>query len=121
MVRDAAREGRRFARVRVVGLPWSDYNRWSYVIAQHNIAAGEDIRYLTSERARELELPNNDYWLFDSRKLLRMRFSEDDHFLGGEIIEDSAEIVQHNYWRDAAWHHALRRDGFATEEHSQRI
>jgi hypothetical protein len=45
-----------------------------------------------------------------------MDFGEDDHFVGGEIIEDSAEIVQHNYWRDAAWHHAVRRDEFATEE-----
>jgi predicted phosphohydrolase len=121
MLRDAAREGRRFARVRVVSLPFSDYNRWSYVIAQHNIAAGEDIRYLTSEPARQLKLPNHDYWLFDSRKLLRMRFDEADHFLGGEIIEDSAQIVRHNYWRDAAWHYAVRRDEFATKEHSQRI
>ncbi|MCA1703717.1 MAG: hypothetical protein LC808_10835 [Actinobacteria bacterium] len=120
-VRDAARERRRFARVRVVNLPFSDYNRWSYVIAQHNIAAGEDIRYLISERAQELELPNHDYWLFDSRKLLRMRFDETDRFLGGEIIENSAEIVRHNYWRDAAWHHAVRRDEFAPEEHPQRI
>lgn len=121
MVRDAAKTGRHFARVRMVGLPLSDYNRWSYVIAQHNIAAGEDVRYLTNGRARELELPDHDYWLFDSRKLLRMHFSEDDHFLGGEIVEDPAKIVEHNYWRDAAWHHALRRDGFATEEHSRRI
>ncbi len=116
MVRDAAREGRRFARVRVVSLPLSDYNRWSYVIAQHNIAAGEDIRYLIRERAQDAGLPNRDYWLFDSRKLLRMRFDENDRFVGGEIIEDSAEIVRHNYWRDAAWHHAVRRDEFATEE-----
>jgi hypothetical protein len=121
MVRDAARQGLRFARVRVVSLPFSDYNRWSYVIAQHNIAAGEDIRYLTSQRAEKLGLPSHDYWLFDSRKLLQMRFDEADRFLGGETIEDSAEIVQHNYWRDAAWHYAVRRDEFATEEHSQRI
>jgi hypothetical protein len=105
----------------VVSLPFSDYNRWSYVIAQHNIAAGEDIRYLISQRAEELGLPNHDYWLFDSRKLLRMRFDEADRFLGGEIIEDSAEIVRHNYWRDAAWHYAVRRDESATKEHSQRI
>jgi hypothetical protein len=31
-----------------------------------------------------------------------------------------ADVVQHNYWRDAAWHHALRRDEFATEEHLRR-
>jgi hypothetical protein len=116
MIRDAAEEGRRFARVRVVSLPLSDYNRWSYVIAQHNIAAGEDIRYLMREQAHDAGLPEYDYWLFDSRTLLQMRFDQDDRFLGGEIIEDPAEIVRHNYWRDAAWHHAVRRDEFATEE-----
>jgi hypothetical protein len=121
MVRHAAKEGRRFARVRVVSMPLSDYNHWSYVIAQHNIAAGEDIRYLIRERAEEVELPNHDYWLFDSRKLLIMRFDEADRFLGGEIVEDAAEIVQHNYWRDTAWHHAVRRNDFATEEHPKRI
>jgi hypothetical protein len=121
MIRDATGEGRRFARVRVTSLHFSNYNRWGYVIAQHNITAGEDIRYLTSQWAQELDLPNHDYWLFDSRKLLRMRFDEADRFLGGEIIEDPAEIVRHNYWRDAAWHHAVRRDEFATEEHPKRI
>lgn len=120
MVGEAARDGRRFTRVRVVSLPLSDYNRWSYVLAEHNIAAGEDIRYLARDRAQELRLPNHDYWLFDSRTLLRLRFDDDDRFVGGDIIEDSAEIVRHNYWRDAAWHHALRRDDFATEEHLRR-
>ncbi|MFE6029608.1 DUF6879 family protein [Streptomyces niveus] len=36
-------------------------------------------------------------------------------FLGGELVEDPAAVVQHNHWRDAAWHHAVRRDDFATE------
>jgi len=116
MIRQATKEGRCFARVRVVNLPLSDYNRWSFVIAQHNIAASEDIRYLARERAQEARLPNHDYWLFDSRTLLQMRFDEESRFMGGEIIDDSAEIVRHNYWRDAAWHHAVRRDEFASEE-----
>ena len=121
MVRGAAREGRRFMRVRVVSLPLSDYNRWDYVVAQHNIAAGEDIRYLTRERAAGIGLPSYDYWLFDSRKLLRMCFDEFDRFIGGEVIENTTEIVWHNYWRDAALHHAVRRDDFATEEHPKRV
>ncbi|TCP57494.1 hypothetical protein EV191_1011451 [Tamaricihabitans halophyticus] len=120
MVRKAASEGRQFARVRIVSTPLSDYNRWSYVIAQHNIAAGEDIRYLTQEQAQSTGLPNHDYWLFDSHRLLRMRFDDDDRFLGGEIVESNTEVVRHNYWRDAAWHHAVRRDDFATEEHHGR-
>lgn len=121
MVRKAANEGRRFMRVRVVDLPLNDYNRFGYAVSQRNNAAGEDIRYLARDLAKAAELPNHDYWLFDSRKLAMMHFADDDRFLGAEIIEDPSVIVQHNYWRDASWHHAVRRDDFATEEHLGRL
>ena len=118
MVREATAEGQRFARVRVVDLPMSDWNRYSYVLAEHNIAAGEDIRYLA--RGNAPDLPDYDYWLFDSSKLVVMRFDETDRFIGGELAEDPAEIVQANYWRDAAWHKAVRRDDFAGEPSGKR-
>jgi hypothetical protein len=114
MVRDATAAGRRFARVRVVDRPMSDYNRFSHALAAHNNAAGEDIRYL--DRRDATGLPDHDYWLFDSRTLLVMRFDDADHFVGGELIDDPATVVEHNYWRDAAWHQAVRRDDFAAEE-----
>ena len=66
-------------------------------------------------QAQAAGLPNHDYWLFDSSKLIRMHFDDADRFQGGELIEDPIVIVEHNYWRDAAWHHAVRRDDFATE------
>ncbi|WP_370468549.1 DUF6879 family protein [Streptacidiphilus sp. P02-A3a] len=113
MIRDASDKGRRFSRVRVVSLPLTDYSRFGVYCSQHTNAAGEDIRYLP--RGEVAELPDYDYWLFDSRKLVRMHFDDDENFLGGEIIEDPAVIVQHNYWRDAAWHYAVRRDDFATD------
>jgi hypothetical protein len=112
MVREAAGEGRRFSRVRVVDMPMSDYNRFGYALSQHNAAAGEDIRYLARQDAAGL--PDHDYWLFDSRMLVIMRFDESNRFTDGEVIDDAAVIVQHNYWRDAAWHKAVRRDDFAT-------
>jgi hypothetical protein len=115
MIREASAQGRRFARVRVVGVPLSDYNRFALWIARFTNEAGDDIRYLTRDRAQAAGLPDHDYWLFDSRELVRMHFGDDDRFLGGEIIEDPALIVQHNYWRDAARHHAARRDDFVTE------
>ncbi|WP_345702850.1 DUF6879 family protein [Pseudonocardia eucalypti] len=116
MIREAASEGRRFARVRVVTVPLTDYSRFGAWCAQFTNGAGEDIRYLERERARAAQVPEHDYWLFDSRKLVRMHFDDQDAFLGGEIIEDPTVIVQHNYWRDAAWHHAVRRDDFANEQ-----
>ncbi len=113
MLREQTSRGRRFSRVRVVSVPLTSYSRFGVWCAQFTIAAGEDIRYLTRDKADMEGLPSHDYWLFDSRMLIQMRFDEKDHFLGGEIIEDPAVIVEHNYWRDAAWHWAMRRDDFA--------
>jgi hypothetical protein len=121
MLREATANGRRFARVRVVSMPLTDYSRFGVWCAQFTNAAGEDIRYLPRDQAGHQDLPNHDYWLFDSRKLVRMHFDDSNTFLGGEVIDDAAVIVRHNYWRDAAWHHAVRRDNFAKQQGVGRI
>jgi hypothetical protein len=115
MIRAAAAKGKRFHRVRVVTMPLNDYGRFGLYCAQHTNAAGEDIRYLERGQAEAEGLPGYDYWLFDSRQVVRMHFDDADIFLGAEVIEDPAMIVEHNYWRDAAWHRAMRRDDFAAE------
>jgi hypothetical protein len=115
-IRAATAEGRRFSRVRVVSVPLTDYSRYGMAYARFTNTAGDDIRYLTRDRARAVRLPNHDYWLFDSRKIARLHFDEDnDRLLGVEVIEDPVTVVQHNYWRDAARHWAVRRDDFALE------
>ena len=119
MIRKATAEGRRFARVRVVSVPLSDYSRFGLWAARFTTEAGEDIRYLQRDVAEQLDLPNHDYWLFDSRLLLMMRFADDDRFLGGELIDDPAELVRHNHWRDVAQHHATKRNEFVAK-HEQR-
>lgn len=121
MLREATAQGRRFTRVRVVSMPLSDYSRFGVWCAQFTNAAGEDIRYLPRDQADAKKLPRHDYWLFDSRKLVRLHFDNSDVFLGGEVVEDPAVIMEHNYWRDAAWHHAARRDDFATQQGVGRI
>lgn len=115
MIREATAHGRRFSRVRVVSLPLSDYSRFGLWISRFAHEAGDDIRYLTRDQADERDLPRHDYWLFDSRKLVKMHFGDDDRFLGGEVITDPATIVQHNYWRDVARHYAVRRNEFVNE------
>jgi hypothetical protein len=113
MVREATAEGRRFARVRVVSLPLTDYSRFGVWCSRLTNSAGEDIRYLDRQRAVAEGLPDEDFWLFDSRRLVRMHFDDSDRFLGGEVVEDPAEIIMCNYWRDVARHHNERRDDFA--------
>jgi len=117
MVRAATAEGRQFARVRIVSEPWSDYTRYALWQSLQNIAAGEDIRYLSRQQAEAVGLPpalrEHDYWLFDSRLLVVMHYDDaTDGLRHCEILDDPAVIVQHNYWRDAAWHYALPRDEY---------
>jgi hypothetical protein len=111
LIRSATAAGKRFSRVRVASLPLSDYNRFGLFCSKYANAAGEDIRYLSRDDA--VGLPEYDYWLFDSCKLVRLHFGNDEAFAGGELIDDPALIVQHNYWRDAARHRAVLRDDFA--------
>ena len=74
MLRDLTAQGRRFARVRVVSMPLTDYSRFGVWCAQFTNGAGEDIRYLTRDQAQAEGLPAHDYWLFDSRTLVRLHF-----------------------------------------------
>ena len=78
LLSEATAQGRRFARVRVVSLPLTDYCRFGVWCAQFANRAGEDIRYLDRGQAGALKLPDHDYWLFDSRLLLRMHFDDQD-------------------------------------------
>jgi hypothetical protein len=110
LIRQVSADGKRFRRVRVVSTPLTDYSRFAVFCSKYTNEAGEDIRYLERDRAEGL--PEYDYWLFDSRLLVRMHFTDDDDFLGGEVIEDPAVVVQHNHWRDAAWHRAVQQDEF---------
>jgi hypothetical protein len=98
-------EGKRVERVRVVSKPYSDYTRYGLWLCQYNAQAGEDIRYL--DRRQATGLPNHDYWLLDSSRLYLVLFDDHDELLGAEPVKDAAAVVQHSFWRDAAWHYAI--------------
>lgn len=106
-IRAATHAGKRVERVRVLEEPPTDYQRWELWSGQYNIAAGETIRYITRSRALEIGLPvTDDWWLFDSKKLATMRFSENGEPLGGEIISASDIVAQHGTWWNLAVRHS---------------
>ena len=100
-------------RVRVVTEPHTDYIRFGLLLAGLSAAVGEDIRYLPRDQAKDLDLPDHDFWLMDSAKVGILRFSDNDDLLGAEIHDDPVLVVRHCYYRDVAWHHAIPYAEFA--------
>jgi hypothetical protein len=111
-MRAATAAGKRVERVRVVTEPLTDYIRFEIEGTDLNIAAGEDIRYLPRQHPAAAALPGHDFWLFDSRRLVLMRFDDQARPLPYELTTDPAIVVEHCYWRDAAWHHAISHDQY---------
>ncbi|MDK1476110.1 hypothetical protein QNO07_22260 [Streptomyces sp. 549] len=106
-VRAQIRQGKRFERVRLVDDPPTEGQRFLLATGAGNVAAGEDIRNLWRADAERLALPAADFWLFDSRVLVRFVFDDQDVTLGVQVTEDPAAVVHACQVRDAAWHHAI--------------
>lgn len=111
MVRDATAAGKRFRRVRVVSLPLSPYNIYALWFAQHTAGAGEDIRYL--ERSKAAGLPDFDYWLFDSTKVVKLHFDDEDRPTTAEVVTKTEMVTDLATALDAALERAMPRDQFA--------
>ncbi|MFG2721030.1 DUF6879 family protein [Streptomyces sp. NPDC048416] len=111
-------EGKRFERVRVVDEPATEGQQYLLASGLGNVAAGEDIRNLTRSEASRLGLPAWDFWLFDSRTLVRFAFDDEDNTLGVIISEDPAEVLAACQARDKAWHYATRTGEFQRQVRS---
>jgi hypothetical protein len=108
--------GKVWQRVRIVSVPPSEYTRYGLAVAQLNIEAGEDIRYLRRDMAQRLGLRPYDAWLFDQRILVRLHFDDaDDTFQHAETVQDTSIVARHNAWRETAWRYAQSREEFLAE------
>ena len=58
-----------------------------------NIAAGEDVRWLSRRSATDLALPGNDFWLFDSSLVLVNYFDGDGENMEVELT-DAPEVAK---------------------------
>jgi hypothetical protein len=107
MLRRRTADGQRMTRVRIVTEPHDDYTRFLLALAEINVPAGEDIRYLARDRAKGLDLPDYDFWLIDSMRVGIMRFRDDATLIGAEVFDDPAVVVKHCYYRDVACRYAI--------------
>ncbi|MEV6199867.1 DUF6879 family protein [Streptomyces sp. NPDC051771] len=118
-VRKQVAAGKRFERVRLVDEPLTEGQEFLLATGLGNVAAGEDIRNLTRGQAERLRLPDQDFWLFDSRTLVRFVFDEDDTTLGVVVSDDPSEVAAACQVRDAAWHHAVPTVDYAKRVRSR--
>ncbi|MFJ1753883.1 DUF6879 family protein [Kitasatospora sp. NPDC088134] len=75
-------------RARIVSEPVTDYIRWEHAGTSVNLAAGEEVRWLSRRKASGIALPGNDFWLFDSEIVLFNYFTGDGDWSGQELTTD---------------------------------
>lgn len=118
-VRAQTEAGKRFERVRIVDSPPTEGQRFLLASSRGNTEAGEDIRNLPRADADRLGLPDEDFWLFDARIVVRLVFDEDDNTLGVEVSEDPQDVAEAVRLRDAAWPVAIPTAEFAARVPSE--
>jgi hypothetical protein len=98
------------ARVRVQEDPPNPYQQWERFITPWNLAAGEDMRYLTEASAQEIGLlpadANHDWWLLDDARLIVMQFDQNGRRVHTELVTDPAQVDRAKTWWQPAYAHS---------------
>jgi hypothetical protein len=102
--------GKRYERVRILDEPATPGQLYLLDNARRNTAVGETIRVLTRAKAEELNLPHEDFWIFDSRVVGLLHFDDADEITGIELITNPVDVLRYAQVREAAWHHAVPYD-----------
>lgn len=107
LVRNATASGRTVRRTRVVTVPHGDYTRWGLTVAEHNIAVGEDIRWLPRHLVGAGELSADDFWLFDDSFVVFTVFEPSGRFGGGAATREPVIVDHCRTVRDRVWQAAI--------------
>lgn len=101
--------------MRIVDEPPTEGQRYLLAHAEKNAALGEDVRNMWRVDAERVNLPDEDFWIFDSHIVAVCLFDDDDQMTGAELITEPARVNQYNRLRDVALHHATPFGEFVAE------
>jgi hypothetical protein len=113
--REQAALGKRFERVRIADDPPTPGQLYLLDNARRNSAVGEKISNLWRSDAERLNLPAEDFWLFDSRLVALLNFDDADNLVSVELITEPSAVLRYSMARDAAMHHAIPYEEFAAQ------
>lgn len=116
IVRGATSAGKQIRRARVVTVPHVDYTRWGVTVAEHNIAAGEEIRWLPRHLIDPTALTADDFWLFDDDRVVFTVFEPDGRFAGGAATIDPRIVARCRAVRDQVWSAAIPHGRYIDSE-----
>lgn len=110
--REQTARGKRFVRVRIADNPPTVGQLYLLDNARRNSTVGEDIFSLRRADADSVSLPEEDFWIFDSRLVALLNFDDADSLVDVELIREPAAVLRYAMARDAAMHHAVPYEEF---------
>jgi hypothetical protein len=102
-LRDGVKAGKSVRRARIVSEPLSDYQRWSFSIADPMVEAGEDIRWVPRRLMSSIAFPGNDFYLFDDRLIVFLIYAGNGLATDKLVSTDPADIQLCRSAFEAAW------------------
>jgi hypothetical protein len=119
LVREVTGADKCIRRARVVTVPHGDYTRWGLTVAPHNIAAGEEIRWLPRHHISPDDPTSDDYWLFDDSLVVFTVFEPSGRFAGGAATTDPAILARCRVVRDRVWKLAISHNDYVDSEYAR--
>ncbi|KDQ67052.1 MULTISPECIES: DUF6879 family protein [Streptomyces] len=99
-------------RARIVSEPVSEYIRYEHSSTFTNVAAGEQVRWLSRRQASDIALPGNDFWLFDGQVVQWNHFSGDGSSEGPEITDSPRAVELCAAAFETVWERAVPHDQY---------
>ncbi|MET9294937.1 DUF6879 family protein [Streptomyces sp. NPDC003077] len=99
-------------RARVVSEPVTEYIRYEHAGTPWIIRAGEQVRWLPRDRASDLALPGNDFWLIDGKTVRFNLFSGDGKITDPQYTEDPKVAALCADAFEAVWERGIPHDAY---------
>lgn len=112
-LREHVTANRSVRRARIVSEPLSDYQRWSYSIAEPMVQAGEDIRWVPRRLVSSVALPGNDFYLFDNRLAVFLLYAGSGLSVGKVSSQSPSDLRLCREAFEAVWKLAIPHRDYA--------